>query len=134
MPKEIPKEVTPTNIGNNDTLRLILTVNQLIAWAHEVEERLNTAPREIITGPVKITDTIYKPGATVSHGGASETKPPRWRAEDNTLYWYINSEGLTERDSDFCDEFDMWRYNTGNYFQTEAEAIAYREELLAKFK
>ena len=78
------------------------TTNQIIDCLHDIEARLP------------------KPEA-----------PKRWRAEDGGRYWFVDNMGdvlPSKEDSCYYDDF---RYKTGNYFASEAEAQQYREQLLA---
>lgn len=56
--------------------------------------------------------------------------PKRWRAIACEQYWVVESDGHIIKDQELDMTEDTFRYNTGNYFKTEAEAIAYREQLL----
>lgn len=62
-----------------------------------------------------------------------EDKPiKRWRAGYKEDYFLLNSDGYIESDSDWGKEIDDFRYNIGNYFETEEEVEAYKERLLIK--
>ncbi len=115
------------------------------------QEIVNAPEENIRPGEVVIHDVVYKPGATVSPGGGGqdykdgargvgytempkETKPPRWRAEEGNIYYFISDVGEISVSTEYHVMFDNFRYNTGNYFSTEKEAKQYRESLLAKHK
>jgi len=53
----------------------------------------------------------------------------RWRAECNSVYWYINSFGAINWCAEQNDKVDNFRYKTGNYFKTEEEAEEYKEAI-----
>lgn len=55
----------------------------------------------------------------------------RWRAELEEKYYYLDDDGDVNFSTEYNYSFDNFRYNIGNYFQTEKEAEAYRERLLA---
>lgn len=57
---------------------------------------------------------------------------PRWRAKDREWYHYLGNNGRHDETNELGDYEDDWRYNTGNYFQTKTETLAYREYLEAK--
>jgi len=54
----------------------------------------------------------------------------RFRAERDGKYWHVDGWGdiiHTTEDFHYADDY---RYNTGNYFRTQAEAEAYKQALL----
>jgi len=55
-----------------------------------------------------------------------------WRAKQGEEYWYLEDEGTPSPDEEAGYYADDWRYNTGNYFQTEEAILAYKEYLEAK--
>ena len=60
------------------------------------------------------------------------TTGKRWRAEEGKWYWFLCSSGSVLKITDNSHSADAFRYSSGNYFQTEEQAIAYREYTLAK--
>ena len=77
-------------------------------------------------------------------------KPKRWRAKSSSgvpvsecegywedySYWYITSDGVIAQDEEMNCNADNLRYELGNYFRTEEEALQAAEavrELLEKF-
>lgn len=53
-----------------------------------------------------------------------EVEPPRWRAKEHGVYYYIDYGNVfysSEDDAGIDDE----RYNSGNYFQTKEQAEEY---------
>lgn len=48
--------------------------------------------------------------------------PKRWRAEENEVYYYIDSDDFVNEIIDCRINKDDERYNLGNYFQTREEA------------
>lgn len=61
---------------------------------------------------------------------AKEIKPLKWRAEQGGGYYTIGNTIEIMKMYDVRDCFDNKRYENGNYFRTEAEAI----EMLKKVK
>lgn len=59
-------------------------------------------------------------------------KPPRWRAKKDGEYFYVDDKGYVYTINEWGDSTDEWLYSIGNYFQTKAEALAYKEYLKAK--
>lgn len=59
-------------------------------------------------------------------------KSVRWKPECDEEYFYIDSFGGICHD-DWCDDYqDLFRFNTGNCFKTEQEALDFKENLLTK--
>ncbi|MGL5594600.1 MAG: hypothetical protein ACRDDH_11745 [Cetobacterium sp.] len=52
----------------------------------------------------------------------SALNPPRWRAEKDRVYFFINSVGVVVEVLEFLDNTDEKRYQVENYFQTRKEA------------
>lgn len=48
----------------------------------------------------------------------------RWRAKKGECYFYLDSAGGKSSASEINHETDNYRYNTGNYFQTEEQVEA----------
>lgn len=53
---------------------------------------------------------------------AEEVKPARWRAEEGSSYYIVNSVLEVDRFYDDREPSDDKLYNCGNYFRTETEA------------
>lgn len=53
----------------------------------------------------------------------------RWRAKEGEEYWRIDGVGYPWREIEENDELDVFNYNIGNYFHTEAGAEAYKKAL-----
>jgi hypothetical protein len=51
-------------------------------------------------------------------------KKKRWRAKDGDGYYYVATDGIVEHDNEILHSLDIRRYNSGNYFRTEEEAMA----------
>lgn len=51
-------------------------------------------------------------------------KPKRWRAKPADDYWYVDTDGEVERDTNDRGSFTEARWLAGNYFQTRSEAEA----------
>ena len=59
-------------------------------------------------------------------------KGVRQKPEDGEEYLFIDSFGEIYH-NDWCGDYqDLFRYNTGNCFKTEQEALDYKENLLTK--
>ncbi len=54
----------------------------------------------------------------------------RWRAGTHGKYWHLDSFGDVDSSIEEYDRLDTCRFNSGNYFKTEAEAEAYRQYCL----
>ena len=54
----------------------------------------------------------------------------RWRAKSGFRYFYLGDNGVIFYATDFYNMSDDYRYATGNYFETEAEALRYKQNLL----
>lgn len=98
----IPEKLSTTYSGTVDIIKTREAVNQIITCLHDIEARLP------------------KPEA-----------PKRWRADFDKKYWFLTHGGKADWVYEAGDDEDDFRYNTGNYFASEAEAVAYREQLLA---
>lgn len=57
----------------------------------------------------------------------------RWR-NNLDFYFYVGTTGNISRDIDSSHKIDIFRYETGNYFQTEKEAEAYKQHLIDRQK
>lgn len=55
-----------------------------------------------------------------------------WRPKEGGRYWTISQGGECIRCGFIGDSFDNWHLAIGQVFRTEAEAIAYRDEVLKK--
>ena len=82
----------------------------------QVNEKINSLEKDLI----ELKKIINEPEKAVG----------RFRAKKGGLYWCIPSNGLAVNATDFNDDCDNYRYSTGNYFETEAETIEYRDKLL----
>lgn len=51
-----------------------------------------------------------------------EGKPKRWRAEKGGVYSFVVGSGEVSRDNEEGWDCDNEKYNSGNYFKTEADA------------
>lgn len=54
----------------------------------------------------------------------------RWRAEDGKTYFFITYDMKVDSMTENDDGIDALAYNSGNYFETKAEA----EEVAAQFR
>lgn len=59
-----------------------------------------------------------------------ENKSKRWRAKSGFRYFYLCDDGIIMYATDFYNMSDDYRYATGNYFETEAEALRYKQNLI----
>lgn len=59
-----------------------------------------------------------------------ENKFKRWRAKLGFRYFYLGDDGVILYATDFYNMSDDYRYATGNYFETEAEALRYKQNRL----
>ena len=59
-----------------------------------------------------------------------ENKSKRWRAKSGFRYFYLCDDGIIRYATDFYNMPDDYRYATGNYFETEAEALRYKQNLI----
>ena len=59
-----------------------------------------------------------------------ENKFKRWRAKSGFRYFYLCDDGIIMYATDFYNMSDDYRYATGNYFETEAEALRYKQNLI----
>lgn len=59
-----------------------------------------------------------------------ENKFKRWRAKLGFRYFYLNSVGCIMYAQEAFNSADDYRYATGNYFETEAEALRYKQNLI----
>lgn len=63
-------------------------------------------------------------------GIKDEVKKP-WRAEEDGVYYYVNTCESIGCDDEEQDEVDDYRHLTCNYFKTKQQAYAYKEHLEA---
>lgn len=112
---QIPEKVKPTLEITELVVDLRYCLNSIIDHLHTMEAEMT-----IIASGKAVCDPSF----------AETTKPKRWRAEVNDDYWFMVDTGEIGRESEDRHSIDTFRYNTGNYFKTEGEAIAYREKLL----
>ena len=61
-------------------------------------------------------------------------QPKRWRAERVMPYYYINDCGIVARPNEYGHPEDNFRFDTGNYFETEKQAQEYKKKLLIQQK
>lgn len=59
-------------------------------------------------------------------------KGVRWKPEYYQNYFYIDDCGKLESESYMDYDADLFRFNTGNCFKTNKEAMDYKENLLTK--
>lgn len=77
-----------------------------------IGEELNVSIQDLISGVEKI-----------------EKMGKRWRGEIGERYYYLNSKNCIDDDRDYqCGE-DGARYDLGNYFKTEDEALGVQLEI-----
>ena len=60
---------------------------------------------------------------------AEEIKPLRWRAEENSPYYFVDASLEITKVYDYRDHSDNVLYDCGNYFRTEAEAKEMAEKI-----
>ena len=53
----------------------------------------------------------------------------RWRADESCLYWFVQSNGISNCTYECNRDSDSFRYDTHNYLQTEEEALRYAKVL-----
>ena len=53
----------------------------------------------------------------------------RWRADESCLYWFVQSNGISNCTYEHYRDIDNFCYDTHNYFQTEEEARRYAKVL-----
>ena len=56
----------------------------------------------------------------------------RFRADFNMPYFFINNEGMVSMGVEQHRPLDDFRYNSGNYFETDEQAKDFRENILTK--
>lgn len=56
----------------------------------------------------------------------------RFRADYSMPYFFINNEGMVSRGIEQHRPLDDFRYNSGNYFETEEQAKDFKENILTK--
>lgn len=61
-------------------------------------------------------------------------KKKRWRAENEFIYYYVDSDFHVVNDRDCRDVLDNGRYSCGNYFKTKEEAKIMAEKIKELFK
>jgi hypothetical protein len=54
----------------------------------------------------------------------------RWRAEGESSYWYVDTNSDISCYYDYRTNDDNFLYQTGNYFQTQEQAEAYKQHLI----
>lgn len=57
---------------------------------------------------------------------------PRWSADHYNIYWHV-TDGKCIDTLDYGLDIDNWRYKISNHFQTEEEALAYKEYLESRY-
>jgi len=82
----------------------------------------------------KAFDTFISQAETFVEKQKVKEEYKRWRGKEGEEYFCIDDNGDIYDDNDFNNKEDNFRYNTGNYFQTEKEAEQYRDRLLATTK
>jgi hypothetical protein len=78
----------------------------------------------------EIKDAIAKLQEQIAKMEEPKSAFKRWRANNDTNYWIVDDCGSVLEPTEENDEFDDFRYSTGNYFQTKEEAEAYRDKLI----
>ena len=73
---------------------------------------------ELKEGQIEVDGITYTPEAKACK---------RWRAEFYGSYWYVDEGGNVFKGSEIGCRYNDSRYNSGNYFKTEDEAIAKRD-------
>lgn len=59
-------------------------------------------------------------------------KGVRWKPECGVVYFYLKHDGYIGSTHWGIEDTDLFRFNTGNCFKTEQEALDYRENILTK--
>lgn len=54
----------------------------------------------------------------------------RWQPIFGQFYFYLNDEGIVRCVEWYYEDEDLFRYNSGNCFKTEQEAIEHKENLI----
>lgn len=57
-------------------------------------------------------------------------KKKRWRAERDSIYYFVSGAFEIEKSKEFGLTLDDKRYKNGNYFKNEGDAIVYRNYML----
>lgn len=87
----------------------------------------------------EIDNKIKKLQEEIENLKEKKDKQKRWKANKNEIYYYVTSHdyaapyettSFIERDSENNATCDNFRYETGNYFKTENEAIEYKDKLI----
>lgn len=55
----------------------------------------------------------------------------KWRAEIGEGYWFVDSDGRISFTNEYNSSADLYRWSTGNYFESKTETEEYREYLYA---
>ena len=55
----------------------------------------------------------------------------KWRAEIGEGYWFVGDDGKISFANDYNSSADLYRWSTGNYFESKTETEEYREYLYA---
>jgi hypothetical protein len=61
-------------------------------------------------------------------------EPPRWRANEDYMFYSVNSFGKVVRLTELYDDTCNGLYEMGNYFKTEEEAQPYADKVINVFK
>ena len=56
-------------------------------------------------------------------------KPKRWKPKDKGTYWLIDTYGNVGDTTWNDDDYDKWKYITGNCFETKEEAEEYKKQI-----
>lgn len=111
---EVGKEMIIDALNAKDGLAMATTKGAYEAGLKEREE----VPR------------VERCGLGIMKREEVEEKPKRWRGVSNEYYYYVGSGGRVTKQRDYKTYDINFRYAIGNYFETYAEAEAYRERLL----
>lgn len=89
---------------------------------------------ELLKGISSLVEKYEGQGVTITGTWTPDPATGKWKPEDNEGYWFVDSDGKLY--TSFWEEriIDTGRYNQGNVFRTEEEALAEakRRESMAK--
>lgn len=90
-----------------------MTINKQLQEIQELKERLQGLEKELQQ--------------------QNQSQKKRWRPCRGKIYWAVSDkDGEALVYPEFGDDFDNYHYNSGNYFKTEWQALAYRDNVLIK--
>lgn len=100
-----------------------------LPWSEECveDEEMNNENYIVINGKkAELTEEQLK------QLGIEVSKPKRWRAEENAVYYFTTDTGKVGVSREYLMDVDNIRYDTHNYFKTKEEAEEYAKVLEIK--